>query len=204
MTLVDQDADLGKLLRNYFAEPGATDDAEGIDEYQFVICAVLRGFASIVVQRTFASRFEGISAEAAEDIGSEAARNAASFAAWSTAIGERLDTSQVCHMLDVSRQALAKRQKHGSLVGLAGRRSTWFPAWQFDQAERSVRPIVADITAAFREKLGEVDPMLIASWATRHQHEDLEGSTPADWIENGKDPDWVVRAAHRAASRLAQ
>lgn len=107
-------------------------------------------------------------------------------------------------MLGVSRQALAKRQKHGSLIGLAGRRSTLFPAWQFDQAKRAVRPVVADITAAFRDELGNADPAVIASWATTPQHEDLAGSTPADWIANGTDAEWAVRAACRAASRLAQ
>ena len=62
----------------------------------------------------------------------------------------------------------------------------------------------ADSSAAFRDELGNADLAVIASWATTPQHEDLEGSTPADWIANGKDAEWLARAARRAASRLAQ
>ena len=203
MARVDESADVSAFLRECLAGSAAGGGAD-VEASEHVVCAVLRGFASTAAQQAIASRFEGISAAAAEQIGAEAARNAASFAAWSTAIGDRLDTSQVCDMLDVSRQALAKRQKHGSLIGLAGRRSTLFPAWQFDQVKRTVRPVVADITATFRDELGDADPALIASWATTPQHEDLEGSTPADWIASGKDAEWLVRAARRAASLLAQ
>ena len=205
MALTEAEADLDSIFGSYLAA-SASESAESAvrDRTQTAICALLHGFASTVTRDIYASRFESIDAEDAEKIGVEAAKSAASFAAWSEAIGDRLDTAQVCKMLGISRQALAKRQKHGSLVGLAGQRSKWFPIWQFDQKRRNVRPVVARITAAFREALGDADPMLIASWATRRQHEDLEGATPAEWISSGKEPESLVRAARRAASRLAQ
>lgn len=124
--------------------------------------------------------------------------------AWSRIVGDRLDTSEVARMLGVTRQALAKRQRSGSLLGLRGRATTWFPVWQFDTRERCVRPVTADVIAAFREHLGDVDPVLVASWATTAQDEDLGGATPSEWIESRPDHRRLIESAHRAAARLAQ
>ena len=166
----------------------------------------------IIVAQSFVATLAGLAErtstfdigdEAAERIGREAAERAIAASAWDTAIGERIDTTHVCRLLDVSRQALAKRQQSGSLIGLAGRRIRWFPAWQFDREQRSIRPVVADIVSAFREHLGKADPVLIAAWATTPQ-DDLDGRTPAQWAVGGNDGEQLTRAAHRAAVRLAQ
>ena len=137
-------------------------------------------------------------------IGNEAAEAAVSALAWSEAVGERYDTSQVCRMLSVTRQALAQRQRKGSLIGLPGNRTTWYPAWQFDVRARRSRGVVPDVVAAFREHLNPCSSAVIAAWATNPQPEDLAGSTPADWIRQGRDEHMVVTAAGRAAEHLAQ
>ena len=60
---------------------------------------------------------------------------------------------QVCAMLGISCQALAKRRRTGSLLGLRGQRTTWFPAWQFNQPADWIAQGLDDgmvITAAHR------------------------------------------------------
>ena len=141
---------------------------------------------------------------AAQRIGGSAAESVVASAAWSAAVGERYDTARVCAMLGVSRQALSKRQRSGTLIGLRGRSTTWYPAWQFDSGSRSVRPVVTEIVAAFRDCLDAADPQIVAAWATTAQHDDLDGSTPAAWIAQGRDSRAVVRSAEQAAIRLAQ
>ena len=166
----------------------------------------------VIVAQSFVAALEGlaertnsldIGREAAERIGREAAEQAVAASAWDGAVGERIDTTQACRLLGVSRQALAKRQHSGSLIGLAGRRISWFPAWQFDHEQRCIRPVVADIVSVFRKHLGHADPVLIAAWATTAQ-DDLDGCTPAQLAAAGNDGEQLTRAAHRAAARLAQ
>ena len=119
-------------------------------------------------------------------------------------MGEKLNTTQVAELLGVSRQALAKRQISGSLLGLPGRGTTWYPAWQFDIETQSIRPEVSDLIAAFREHLSDTDPHTIASWASTPQDEDLDGHTPIQWLQSRLDSDQLVTAAHRAAFWLSQ
>jgi hypothetical protein len=137
------------------------------------------------------------------ELGVEAAQMTAASMQWGTAVGDRLDTTTVVQMLGVTRQALAKRTANGSLLGLPGHRTTWYPTWQFDRERQRLRPEVRELIMSFRRKLRKVDPLLIASWASTQQ-EDLDGVTPAQWLEDGGDSDKLLVAAARAASHLAQ
>jgi hypothetical protein len=141
--------------------------------------------------------------DAAHDYGLRAARTAVAPLVWARAAGERLDTGQVMELLGVTRQALSKRVRAGSLVGVPGRGTTYFPAWQFT-ASGEVRPEVRHVIGCFSEALERPDPHLIAAWATTPQEEDLAGLSPAHWIEKGGDLDALMHAARRAAGRLAQ
>lgn len=142
--------------------------------------------------------------EEAARLGQRAAERVLAAARWSQVVGDRLDTTQVTRLLGITRQALAKRQKAGSLLGLAGDGTTWYPTWQFDSDAASIRPEVRDVIGAFRDRLDDVDPLIIAAWASTPQDEDLAGDTPADWLRAGRDPDQLRRAAERAAARLAR
>lgn len=135
-----------------------------------------------------------------------AARNVLAPLLWSQAVGDRWDTTQVSQFLDVTRQAIHKRVVGGSILGIPGEHTTWFPVWQFDIGQRRVRPEVRDIVSAFRGRLGaDVDPLVIATWATTPQPEDLDSQTPAEWLEGASfESDPLVVAAQRAAARLAQ
>lgn len=179
----------------------ADTNIEGEHEAPMVIVA--RSFIETLARqasRTYSTVFD---IETAKQLGRNAAEQVIAAAAWDEVIGERLDTTEVREMLRVSRQALAKRQQSGSLIALEGLRTSWYPAWQFDREQRCIRPAVAKIVAAFRRHLDEADPVLIAAWATTPQP-DLSGRTPAHWLSDGRDNEQLVRAASRAAVRLAQ
>ena len=148
---------------------------------------------------------EEISADEACELGAKAAEVVVASARWSRLVGDRIDTSEASRVLGISRQALSKRQASGSLLGLLGHNTTWYPTWQLDIENESIRPEVRDIIGAFRDALGEgADPFLIASWASTTQHEDLNGSSPAEWLADGKDIEQLRQAAQRAAERSAQ
>lgn len=146
--------------------------------------------------------FGDVAEERALAYGRAGARAALAPLVWRAAAGEVIDTSSLRELLDVSRQALGQRVERGTLLGLPGERTTLYPVWQFDGTE--VRPVVADILAAFRGEVGDdVDPRMIASWAQTPQRE-LDAETPAAWIVSGRDSDVVVLAAKRAAQALAR
>ncbi|MEW6470935.1 MAG: hypothetical protein AB1679_01575 [Actinomycetota bacterium] len=140
--------------------------------------------------------------EAAKALGAQGADAAVAPLIWAAAVGDRWATSTVTEFLHVTRQALHKRLVKGTILGLPGTGTTWFPTWQFDVDARQVRPMVAELIAAFRDELGSVDPFLVASWATTPQPE--LGMSPEDWLASGKDPDEVVRVARRAAAELSR
>ncbi len=142
--------------------------------------------------------------EDAAEYGRRAAGAAVAPVLWAQAIGERHDTAAVTALLGVSRQALHKRSINGTILGVPGRGTTWFPVWQFDATLRDVRPVVGRIIGTFRDQLGTFDPLAVAAWATTPQPDDLDGSTPEDWIISGQNEDRVVEAARRAARALAQ
>lgn len=140
--------------------------------------------------------------EAAQALGAEGAEAALAPLIWAAAVGERWPTSTVTEFLHVTRQALHKRVAKGTILGLPGSGTTWFPLWQFDIDSREIRPLVAEVIAAFRDELGSADPFVIASWATSPQPE-LQMS-PEEWLTSGKDPAEVVRVARRAAAELGR
>lgn len=137
-------------------------------------------------------------------LGRRAAGEVLAAARWSQVVGDRLDTSQVAQLLGVSRQALAKRRNTGSLLGLPGDGTTWYPTWQFDIDGARIHPEVRDLIGAFRDRLDDIDPLVIAAWATTPQDEDLASETPAQWLRAGRDPDQLRQAAERAAARLGR
>ena len=142
--------------------------------------------------------------EEANRLGRRAAAQVLAAARWSQIIGDRLDTTQVSRLLGITRQALAKRQNTGSLLGLPGDGTTWYPTWQFDIDQARIRPEVRDLIGAFRDRLDDIDSLVIAAWATTPQEEDLAGETPAQWLRAGRDPDQLRQAAERAAARLSR
>lgn len=138
----------------------------------------------------------------ARELGRRAAEAALAPLIWAEAVGERWDTSETAEFLGVTRQALHDRVKRGTLLGVPGRGVTWFPIWQFDLADRRVRPVVTALLQVFRSMDRPLEPAEIASWATVPQSE-LDEVAPADWVAEGRPDRTVVTAARHSAARLA-
>ena len=134
--------------------------------------------------------------------GRRAAQMLAAPFIWDSMVGERWDVRQVTELLDVSRQAVYKRVRTGSLLGLRGPGTTWFPTWQFDPEHRVVRHVVSSIIEAFHKADPDVDPLVIATWATS-SNPSLEDKSPAEVVVSGGADQLVARAAGRAARGLA-
>jgi hypothetical protein len=136
------------------------------------------------------------------ELGRRAARHAVAPLLWSAEVGDRWDVRRVTEFLDVSRQAVYKRVRSGSLLGLQGAGTTWFPVWQFDPERRVVRHVVALIVDAFRRADPDVDPLIIAAWATT-PNPYLNGEAPATVICTAGNDERVATIAARAARGLA-
>lgn len=154
-------------------------------------------------------RLEGVrglqllSDEDALELGRGGAREALAPLLWRDLAGETFDTTQVIDLLDVTRQAINKRVRNGTLLALPGKRTTHFPVWQFDFDRQEVRSVIKDVLRIFAAALGEVDPYVVTSWANSPQHEELEGLSPRDWITKGADEEMLRVSAQRAAAALA-
>jgi len=127
---------------------------------------------------------------------------------WADVVGTRLDTAQVVAMLGLTRQALAKRLASGALLGLPGKRTTFYPTWQFDlhSAPVRIRPIVAAAFAGWVDEMGSLDPYAVVSWAQTRQPE-LHNLTPVQYLDEssgGDEGEQVVFSARVTASRLSQ
>lgn len=152
-----------------------------------------------------ADALEGVLSDNEDDLfrlGREAAAAALAPLLWAAAVGETWNTTRAAEFLKVTRQALYKRIQSGSILALPGRGTSEFPVWQFDPETRLVRHIVGSIVGAFRSADDQVSSLVIASWATTPNAR-LDGLSPAQWINDGRDENAVLTAARRAARGLA-
>lgn len=144
-----------------------------------------------------------LSKEDALQLGQQAARSIFAPFIWAAQVGDRWDVRRSCEFLNISRQALYKRARSGTALGVPGRGTTYFPVWQFDLDKHLIRQVVGEVISAFRDADDEVDPLVIAAWATAGNRL-LDGASPAEWISRGGvDTAAVVTAARRAAAGLA-
>ena len=148
---------------------------------------------------------ERVDEREALQLGREAAEAVLGPLMWRELLGEdRLDTTRVALLLGISRQAVHKRVKSGAMLGVPGRGTTWFPAWQFDRHRATVREVVPALLRAWAEAggLDEVDALAVLSWSRTPQSE-LADDSPEDWIALGKPDGPVLRAARQASRALA-
>lgn len=136
-------------------------------------------------------------------LGRRAALVAAAEAVWTKHVGPLLYAKQVQDLLGVdTRQAVSDLRARRRLLGLpkeSGR--VVYPAFQFGNSGRPFETL-PQILEVF-EGRARVDPWTIASWFVTPQAL-LARMTPAEWLAKGEDPDLVVKAAHRSASRLGR
>jgi len=150
---------------------------------------------------TLREQFEALSDEDAMELGHRALRSALAPILWGAAIGERWDVRRTTEFLSISRQALYKKLRAGAILGLRGNGTTWFPIWQFDPELGIVRSVTSRLLALFREADSDVDPLVIAAWATKDQAL-LDGRSPAQWLATGGDDETLLVSARRASAGL--
>jgi len=168
------------------------DGAPGlVDGWQQGLAEVLENHADLVQELDY---HEGAR------LGRDAAWAAVAPLLWAAHVGDRWDTARVTEFLGITRQAVYKKVRCRSVLGIPGRGTTWFPTWQFDPVARHVRSVVAQVLDVFHTADKHLGPMPIAAWATTEQPE--LGTTPAAWISAGRDPEQVLVAARHAAAPL--
>lgn len=201
------------LMRKWFQAVAHHDERAQSNAVERSSHAAVVSDPALVVAEAFLQRLladageviEKLDDAEAERLGQLAAEQVIAGGRWSQIVGDRIDTTTASELLGVSRQALSKRQTSGSLLGLPGHGTTWFPVWQFDLVSETIRPEVRDLIGAFRDIVAvDVDPYIIAAWAATEQDEDLGGVSPAQWLAEGRDTGQLRTAARRAAERLAQ
>jgi hypothetical protein len=135
--------------------------------------------------------------EDAYDYGWEASHAALAPIAWSKAIGHRLNTTEVTKLLGITRQALAHRLNRKTILGIPGKNTTYYPSWQFDFERRIQKSEARGILCTFLS-YGQNDSYMIAAWANS-SNEDLEGLTPAQWLQEERTPSNLYEVARETA-----
>ncbi len=107
-----------------------------------------------------------------------------------------LTAHQVSDLLGISRQAVYKRHRVGSLLAVdVGRHGLAFPAWQF--VDEGVLPGFKEVLAAFKE---------VNVWTQLDfflgEHDALDGERPLDVLRRG-ELKGVLRAARLVGEQVA-
>src|SRR5665811_987497 len=111
-------------------------------------------------------------------------------------VGPFYDTTGVQTLLDVSKQAVSDRRKHGSVLAMRTGDGLWvYPVFQFEA--RRVKPELAGVLRVFRGH----DGWTAGVWLTT-RNDELEGRSPLEWLVHGLDQDLVLRLAARATHQV--
>lgn len=138
----------------------------------------------------------------ARSLGRRAALIAVAGTLWRRHLGPLLNTRQVAELLGVhSRQAVNDRVKRHRILALpTSERDLAYPAFQFDERGQPHRAL-APVLEAFA--LAALSPHTVSSWFVTPQAA-LDGETPAAWLGERREPERLVTAARRTASRTAR
>lgn len=102
--------------------------------------------------------------------------------------GGTLPATAVAKLLGISRQAVNKRRRAGTLLAFPlGRRGFAYPLWQFEDGAA-----VAGLEEVLRELSGE-DPWMQARFFLHH-HPHLDGERPLDALRHGRREEVVTAA----------
>jgi hypothetical protein len=126
---------------------------------------------------------------------------AAARAAWENELGPLLSTAQARELLGgVSRQRVDELLRGRRLIGLRESSGRWsYPLFQFDDG-RTLDPLIAAFWIVVD---GGLDAWSAASWCVAPDPA-LQGSSPREWVRQGKDPERLVTIARQDAARFSQ
>ena len=138
----------------------------------------------------------------ARKLGRRGALLAVAGTVWGRHLGLLLDTRQVAELLGVgTRQAVNDRVRRQRILALpTDERDLAYPAFQFNEKGEPYAAMGL-VLEAFAGAM--LSPHTVASWCVTPQAA-LDGSTPAQWMGEGRDPERLVIAARRSASRAAR
>lgn len=112
-------------------------------------------------------------------------------------VGPFYDTPRVQALLDVSKQAVSDRRKHGSVMAMRTGDGLWvYPVFQFEG--RRIKPALTGVLRVFRG----YDGWTACVWLTT-TNDELGGRSPLTWLTQGLDEDVVLRLAAHAAHQWA-
>ena len=134
-----------------------------------------------------------------EELGYRAALLVTAEQAWKRHLGTLLSLDAVRALLgDVTRQAVHDLVKRGRLLALERQGARVYPVFQF----KGSKPLPGLTAVLAALKPADLSHDTIAAWLNRPQPA-LRGSSPAEWLHDGRDLAPVVLAARRTAARLA-
>ena len=112
-------------------------------------------------------------------------------------VGPFYDTPRVQTLLDVSKQAVSDRRKHGSVMAMRTSDGLWvYPVFQFEG--RRIKPALTGVFRVFRGHDGWTASVWLLTL-----NDELDGRSPLDWLVHGLDEDLVLRLAAHAARQWA-
>jgi hypothetical protein len=122
---------------------------------------------------------------------------------WSPLIGDVLTRGQVRTLLHLTADAEVKSlEDRGQIIALPdSREGAIYPSFQFTTAGE-VKPEIPRIVNIFTRDPEPDTSYLIVSWL-KSPKTYLNGQTPLQWLDLGKDADPVIVGAEQAAARLA-
>ena len=162
---------------------------------------LIAGFADEVA-RLPAEVIVMLAPDEARSLGRRCARSGLASLIWASRLGDTLNTTEVSKRLKISRQALAKRMAAGTVLGIPGRTTTYYPIWQFEPDDGDVREEIREIFGIFQSALGSLDAHSVSAWMMT-PCPDLHGMSPHEWLIKFGETSEVFDAARRTASRLA-
>jgi hypothetical protein len=124
-------------------------------------------------------------------------------APWADLIGDVLTRGQVRTLLHLTADAeVESLEDRGQIIALPDpRQGAMYPSFQFTAAGE-VKPEIPRIVNIFTRDPEPDTSYLIVSWLKTPKSY-LNGQTPLQWLDLGKDADPVIVGAEQAAARLA-
>lgn len=115
-------------------------------------------------------------------------------------VGPVCSTADLVDWMGISRQAINKAVKEARILGVRKGRGSWmYPTWQLDANNQ----VLEGLPKVLERLKGVTNTLDIGEWFVT-KHHDLDGMTPAQWLQEDRDLNTVVGAAENLARHRRQ
>lgn len=115
-------------------------------------------------------------------------------------VGPVCSTADLVDWMGISRQAINKAVKEARILGVRKGSGSWmYPTWQLD----SNNQVLEGLPKVLERLKGIANTLDIGEWFVT-KHRDLEGLTPAEWLQEDRDLGTVVGVAENLARHRRQ